>query len=445
MLRFLGLMAAFYTAADAASALKSVARPEPITALYRSQLLPDLEVAVGDVINFAGADIPASIDDKGTLTLDLKKDGKPKKLAASGMVSLAVGGAVKNAQVAFRKSGKTWTYRNATQLSALIGGDVIVIVDANCNGIYNEPGVDGMTWKGYSWLFPLPGADESWCTPSATIVGCSFGPAGEKFTVTGSALATMLPQTLDVLRGINLERVNLGLTPRPEDPSLSAPLQAHCHYMSLNDVLQHPEDPSKPGYTKEGHDAGMSSILSSGGANGAGGIAAQMVETYFHRQDVIRPYTMAFGVGYEGHYGGIDGRRNLASHSGPWLPILCPVPDQKNLPIYYGKETPDATPGDAQSGYAITVYFGTSNLNLTKHALTVKGSNAPIDCYLYDPHTGASNEFSGWQHSVALIAKDPLQYDTTYEVMLEVSVDGTPWTKTWNFTTESPPARGGRY
>lgn len=30
--------------------------------------------------------------------------------------------------------------------------------------------------------------------------------------------------------------------------------------------------------------------------------------TYFRRQEVIRPETLAFGVGYEGSYGGIDGR-----------------------------------------------------------------------------------------------------------------------------------------
>ncbi|MBC8034884.1 MAG: alpha-glucosidase C-terminal domain-containing protein, partial [Chitinophagaceae bacterium] len=46
-----------------------------------------------------------------------------------------------------------------------------------------------------------------------------------------------------------------------------------------------------------------------------------MVQTYFHRQDVIRPNTLAFGVGYEGKYGGIDGRTSLAPAAAEQYPV----------------------------------------------------------------------------------------------------------------------------
>src|SRR6185436_14032415 len=94
-----------------------------------------------------------------------------------------------------------------------------------------------------------------------------------------------------------------------------------------------------------------------------------MVGTYFHRQDVIRPSTMAFGVGAEGAFTGIDGRSNMGQAPAHYWPVLCPVPGQTGVGTNYGKEAPDACPGDNAAGYPITVYFGTSNLKLKESSL----------------------------------------------------------------------------
>src|SRR6185436_18820062 len=142
-------------------------------------------------------------------------------------------------------------------------------------------------------------------------------------------------------------------------------------------------------------------------------VAAGMVMTYFHRQDVLRPNTVAFGVGYEGRFGGIDGRTNLSKPTDKSFPVVCPVPGQTGVGLRYGKEAPDACPGDNAAGFPITVYFNTSKLKLTGHSLKAigpastpgqpekampKGAGAPavgeeIDCYEYDPATGASSGF----------------------------------------------------
>ena len=128
--------------------------------------------------------------------------------------------------------------------------------------------------------------------------------------------------------------------------------------------------------------------------------------------------------------------------------MLCPVPGQTGVGLRYGKEAPDACPGDAAAGYPITVYWGTSNLKLKSHALRAigpagapnqplpKGAAFPeVDCYVYDPQQGVEAGFTKFQQCVCLIAKDPLKPSTTYEVSFDVEVDGKPWSRTWRFST----------
>jgi hypothetical protein len=431
-------------AADADRPLSIQLRAEPAAALYRSQLLGELDHPVGDHLAIAGLTIPARTDAKGNLELDLKGDGKFTSYAHASTVALSIplegGKHTFKLQIYVQKApDKTWVYRNITQLTLQIGAETLAIVDVNGNGVYDEAGIDGMTWAGSEWLFPLPAASERWCTATLDLTGLSFDALGDHPLLSGRLLATSRPEALPVLHDVNAERVKLGLTPRPEDAKLSAELQQHCHYMALNKILTHPEDSGKPGYSAEGNAAGLRSILGMGTA--AENLATVMVGTYFHRQDVIRPETLAFGVAYEGAYGGIDGRSRLGKAPQGWWPVLCPVPDQREVPTAYGKEMPDATPGNDHAGYAITAYFGTGKLKLTGFSLKALSGKAPgtVECLPYDPQTGASANMTGYQRCVAIIAKDRLQEATLYEVSLQVEVDGQAWSRTWQFGTVGMP------
>jgi hypothetical protein len=214
--------------------------------------------------------------------------------------------------------------------------------------------------------------------------------------------------------------------------------------MARNNVLVHPEEKNKPGYSPEGHEAGQRSILSAGSP--ADRVAFGMVRTYFHRIDVIRPDMAAFGVGYEGRFGGIDGRSGRLEKAPPALwPVLCPAPGQDQVPLEYGKEAPDATAGDGAAGFPITVQFNTDRLKLSGCTLRlVSGAGGSIPCYLFDPNTGAANGMTAFLRCVCAIPRDPLQPSTEYEVKMEIEVDGTPWTRTWRFTTGPAGEPGGR-
>jgi len=438
---------------DDDKALKVQVVPQDVPGHWQAQLLGDLDRVVGDKVEFGGQTMPAKVNDKGALELDVKNDGKPRTLSSKReIVTVALKGSGEkpksiNAKLEFRKNDEgKWVYRNLTQLHVVIGSEQFVVVDANSNGSYNDAGADGMAWEGRSWLFPLPAESERWCSATMEFTGLQFGSLGESPTVKGKALATTVVAALPILKGVNEERVEIGLTPRPEDERLSADLQKHCKYMEMNKTLTHPEDKGKPGYTDEGNKAGMRSILGQGSPPDR--IAENMVGTYFHRQDVIRPGTLAFGVGVEGAFTGIDGRSSMTKVPEHAWPVLCPVPGQSGVGTTYGKEAPDATPGDNSAGYPITVYFGTSALKLKEHRLTALPPGAmqapagaklppgtPIDCYAFDPGQGASADMTKYQACVCIIPKDPLKVNVDYEVSMTVDVAGKPWSRTWRFST----------
>ena len=459
-LLLIALLAAPQAADEKPLKIVAVLQDSPIH--YQAQLLGDLDRPVGEGVKLKTHFMPAVVNDKGALELDARNDGKTRTLTGKReIVSVTVQGEADKPKSAtlklefHKREDGAWVYRNLTILRVLIGTEQFVIVDANGNGAYNDPRADGMTWEGQTWLFPLPSEAERWCSASMEFTGLTMAFLGEEAQVKGKPLSTTVAAALPVLKGVNEERVEIGLTPRPEDLQLSADLQKHCKYMAMNSTLTHPETPGRPGYSKEGHEAGMRSILSMG--TPAERVAAGMVGTYFHRQDVIRPETTAFGVGYEGNYGGIDGRSSMGKAPEHYWPVLCPVPGQTGVGTQYGKESPDACPGDTASGYPITVYFGTSQIKLVSYTLKEVGPVAAqpgpvrpvpaavpsLDCYPYDPKQGANAEFSGYQRCVCIIAKDPLKANMEYEVSLQVEVGGKPWSKTWRFSTNAGAA--GRF
>ena len=171
--------------------------PQDAPGHWQAQLLGDLDRPVGDKLDFGGQTMPAKVNDKGALELDLKNDGKPRTISQKReIVTVALKGSgdkprTLNAKLEFRKTedGK-WVYRNLTQLHVVIGTEQFGVVDANGNGAYNDAGVDGIVWEGRSWLFPLPAGPERWCSATMEFSGLEFGPLGENPTVKGKALAT---------------------------------------------------------------------------------------------------------------------------------------------------------------------------------------------------------------------------------------------------------------
>ena len=203
--------------------------PQDSPATYQAQLLGDLDRPVGTGLTLGGLVMPAKVNEKGGLELDVKNDGKFRTLSGKReIVSVQVqgeGDKPKSLTIKLefhKKEDGTWVYRNLTTLHVQIGTEQFVIVDANGNGSYADAKADGLVWEGRVWLFPLPGEHERWCSATMEFVGLTLGPVGENPTVKGKPLATTNPAALEILKGVNEERVEIGLTPRPEDVKLYA-------------------------------------------------------------------------------------------------------------------------------------------------------------------------------------------------------------------------------
>jgi len=83
----------------------------------------------------------------------------------------------------------------------------------------------------------------------------------------GAASAGKAPREMggpQIVGAFNAERQRSGLPPVSENSDWSAACRAHDHYMALNNVMEHFEDPGRPGYTPQGDWAGHNAVLAAG-------------------------------------------------------------------------------------------------------------------------------------------------------------------------------------
>ncbi|MBA3707349.1 MAG: hypothetical protein H0W83_00850 [Planctomycetes bacterium] len=394
---------------------------------------------VGEAVILAGHRCPTRQPATGQLEIDLTGDGtyvtvRPGSMTiALGSSNGHRGGTIDLAWS--RASDGTWTYRTVTELSGMLGDERVAIIDVDGDGAFDHVGVDGIVLGDGAYAFPLPASDERWCTGKLEITGLSFGPMGQKPAAVGRLLATTTPATLPVLLGINGERRKVGVTPRPEDPALSAAVQMHCRYMAATGSLQNEETAGAPGFSPDGDAAGRESDIARNVEPARA--AAHMTAALYHRQDLLRSDTLAFGLGVERGFIAIDGRRILAPKA--VLPILVPAPDQHDVPTRATRSHADPTPGDHDTGYPISVRFASSSAVLTTWKLELAGKSGAksIDCHAVDAHGGGEIAYNQLYGIVGLIPKDPLQ-DGLYRVSMTVDVGGTPWSRTWTFTVGTP-------
>lgn len=421
----------------------------------RAQLVAGPARPVGTAITIAGQTIPARTTDKGDLEVDLHDDGAWRAFSRPGTIPVTLeqppareGGQPRKRPIKLgltKDEAGVWTWQNLTVVRVLIGDDALTLIDANGNGTWNDPHEDLVAWPGQAYAFPLPKADEPWCTPSHTVTAFTADAWAETVTAKTAPVATTCAAATPILRDINAERAKIGLTPRPEIAKLSEDLQKHCRWMATNNTLSHPEQAGTPGFSAEGNAAGLRSILSAGAP--ADQVARNMITTFYHRQDVIRPETIGFGVGYEGAYGGIDGRSGGGRDLPTRWPILCPPPGAGEVPLRFSSEAPDPIGGDGSAGFPITAYFGTDQVALVSHRLVPVSRNAAgpqAECYVFDARQGADVGINRYQRVAALIPKEPLVAGTTYRVTMTGTVAGEAWTRTWEFTTAGGPRPPGR-
>src|SRR5258705_10102826 len=99
---------------EAEKPLKLVMARQDTPGHWKAQLLGALDRPVGDRLEFGGQSIPAKVNDKGGLELDLKNDGKPRTISGKHeIITVPIKGSgdkpkAINAKLEFSKTGDKW-------------------------------------------------------------------------------------------------------------------------------------------------------------------------------------------------------------------------------------------------------------------------------------------------------------------------------------------------
>ncbi len=363
------------------------------------------------------------------------------------------GGAERQVSLELRQDkDKNWRAVPVSALAGTVGDVPIRILDWNFNGAYNDESADAVLIGESRCAVPL----EKTMYIGKYKVTFNLTPSGVK----SKAAVEQMPDSpmMPAILHLNMRRAQAGLPPRPLDAALSAACQAHAHYCVVNNYFGHPEDPKKPGYTKEGHELGGMNAILSNGRSSVGAVDGFLC-TFLHRIDLIHPDTDAFGIGSEGTITSINGRTKRRT-LGKWeYPVLYPPPEMEGVPLLFSNEMPNPLPpehGNKPAGFPVTATFqgkvkvtGASGELSSIGQMPPEGSDpeswpkgTPVEAYFSSPEKPTA---LGNLNSICFIAKQPLRPNTVYIARISYSAEGKGDSRVWWFKTGSvamPGAHG---
>jgi uncharacterized protein YkwD len=253
------------------------------------------------------------------------------------------------------------------------------------------------------------------------------------------------------LAKVNHYRAQAGLKPVVLDDQLGRGCLAHARYMAINEghpALQglkaHDEDLSLPGASKEGDAAGKASDIATGDYEPTDAVDAWMA-TLYHRVPILEPnlHSIGFGCARGRRFGWVTVMNvGTGRDKGPRPhPVFYPAPDQVEVPLSFPivGEEPNPIPDDedGKAGYPVTAFFPHDAAPTKASGKLTDGVGKEIPCWFSSREKPANPSLNaGFQGTtICLIAKDPLQPNTTYHVHLQGELAGAPWDKKWQFTT----------
>lgn len=242
----------------------------------------------------------------------------------------------------------------------------------------------------------------------------------------------------EALARVNFHRAWAGIAPMSLHSSLIQSSEAHSHYMYLNRIISHQEDPSLPGFTGVrawdraqhfGFPTGnvWEGIGSKSVSESASDCIDIQVSGPFHRYPVLHGGLTLLGYGQEDRYYTV----NYGALSSQDATItVYPGENQTDVPVAFGGgESPNPFPGAAYPvGYAVTL-FSPRNSSISVQSYYLKpvgGSNLTLLTFMPDSY---------YPYVFAMAAVKPLSAGTAYEAHIEATIGGKSFSKTWTFRT----------
>jgi uncharacterized protein YkwD len=250
------------------------------------------------------------------------------------------------------------------------------------------------------------------------------------------------------LARFNVFRKAAGLEAVRLDSERCAAARAHAAYLARHldhtpGIRAEEERSDLPGYTEAGNQIAKRAAVRIGGGAGAIDCVDWMLASVLNRHLVLNPSMESLGLGtaLQVPRGWVwvlslpTGRREGDSDG----PTLYPGPDQKDVPLFFGREVNTLVSGqarDAIAGFAVTAnFFPRAKLARASGSLT-DGSGKVIPCWLSTPQKPLRNV--GTYNQIILVPQKPLPPAATLTAAMSAEVDGKEWTQTWRFTTTDP-------
>lgn len=245
----------------------------------------------------------------------------------------------------------------------------------------------------------------------------------------------------EALDRINMYRSWIGIEPLRMDPALMEAAQSHADYYQLNDGNMpglHNQTPGAPGFTGATMRDRAANFGYSGSINENVGLSGSMVATVnwsiatiSHRQTLLDPRYTDIGFGAVSNMETIKlGSRNWSSTAEPaWQ--AWPVDGTADVGFQMLGSVPSPISNAPYPvGYPITLkYHGGGSVDF--HGASLHANGAPVSII--------SGVGDGWlsRNTMMILATDPLQANTTYQVSVDATANGEAVSHTWSFQTGS--------
>ena len=258
----------------------------------------------------------------------------------------------------------------------------------------------------------------------------------------------------DGLNWLNFRRSQLGVSVLTRSALIDSAAQHHSDYQRLNDEVVHEEVAGKTGFTGVtplerlayvGYNFGGSyaygEVISASASSSGVYLAEELITAIYHRFVIFEPTFKEIGAGFAvgaANYTYFTTNFTANNGFGPGIGagkvVTWPVNGQTAVTrnFFSDFESPDPVSGQNEVGYPVSVHADI-DVSLKTTSFTIRprgGANMNVKLLAHsatDEHTPDS--------AAAIVPLAVLAGSTTYDVTFIGTIDGTPVSKTWSFTT----------
>lgn len=408
----------------------------PVEALTR---LPGVAEPRGLVVRKTGLSVDWEGDGRADLSV---RAGRPTPVKARRQ-----GGGT--APVLLYDRGAGWFGAPAGLVRGSVGGHAFEVLDADLDGRF-DGAADLLRVDQGAFFLPAP---ERRVPLGDGLARFTLTLAGDVWSLSlrpEAAPAGTSPQALQGLGAVNAFRSRTGLAPLALEALWSAGCQKHADYIRLNpsDGFGHAEQPGRPGWSAEGHEAAVEGVMERTGSPARA--VERLTAMLMHRTPFLADPTVGLGVGASGPPQGGAGDARLGppgfsvlragrALGSKGFPVVCPGPGQADVPLTLLEEVPTPDPRKdlyaGPRGYAVSVSFLTGAAPPGSLRLNVAGRREPLPAIVFSPAAPLHPSFAHNYATVFLVPEEPLAPRTTYEATYTPAEGSAAGALCWRFTT----------